>query len=259
MLKHLLYLLPLSASGVYAQEILDDQQDDIRRYTVEMIIFSYAESVSSGTEIFVPDPPPIEELTDGVAFGDETSELIVESEPAVEAAEPLEAIETVKIIEDDAVQYELEMLGEEEFGLVDIYGHLKRLDAYEPLVHFGWTQTTYPDQENEARPLSSFVTPPDGLEGELNLYLSRYLHLDVKLQLDAPAQINSANQPPGEFEITYPVRYRIEEDRIFRNGDLRYYDHPKFGVIAKITRVEETESGEEEFLGEAELLGFGSE
>ena len=42
--------------------------------------------------------------------------------------------------------------------------------------------------------------------------------------------------------VSYPVRYRIEEDRIFRNGELRYFDHPKFGVLAKITRVEEEES-----------------
>ena len=29
-----------------------------------------------------------------------------------------------------------------------------------------------------------------------------------------------------------------------KNGELRYFDHPKFGVLAKITRVEEPEAGE---------------
>ena len=37
------------------------------------------------------------------------------------------------------------------------------------------------------------------------------------------------------------VVYRIAEDRIMRNGDLRYFDHPKFGLIAKLTLVEEEE------------------
>jgi hypothetical protein len=254
--KLVLLLLPFLASGVAAQDALDDQQIDIRRYTVEVIIFSYAQSVSAGTEIFIPDAPPIEELLGEDAFDVETPQLILESKPTVEA---------IELVEEDEDQYELEMLDKDDFGLVEIYGHLKRLDAYKPLVHFGWTQPTYPDQENEARPLSSFVTPPEGLEGELNLYLSRYLHLDVKLQLDAPLENASVRQPPGEFEPfgmieeTYPVRYRIDEDRIFRNGELRYYDHPKFGVIAKITRVEEVDPDEEEFLGETELLGFGSE
>jgi hypothetical protein len=59
--------------------------------------------------------------------------------------------------------------------------------------------------------------------------------------------------------VTFPIRYRIEEDRIVRNGELRYFDHPKFGVLAKITRVEkqEPEEFEEEF--EEELLGFDGE
>lgn len=104
------------------------------------------------------------------------------------------------------------------------------------------------------------------------MYLSRYLHLAVKLQLDAPVEEDVNIAAPGaSFEydygnfsdepvVTYPVRYRIDEDRIFRNGELRYYDHPKFGVLAKITRVEEEDLDEQalfddEFLGESELLG----
>jgi hypothetical protein len=40
-----------------------------------------------------------------------------------------------------------------------------------------------------------------------------------------------------------------------KNGDIRYFDHPKFGVIAKITRVEETE---EEIIDDTEDLLPGS-
>jgi hypothetical protein len=50
--------------------------------------------------------------------------------------------------------------------------------------------------------------------------------------------------------------YRIQEDRIVRNGELRYYDHPKFGVIAKITRIEE-EAPEEELDTTGDLLPGG--
>ncbi len=49
-----------------------------------------------------------------------------------------------------------------------------------------------------------------------------------------------------------PIRYRIFEDRIVKNGDVRYFDHPKFGVIAKITRFEEPE--EEEFIDDTDDL-----
>jgi hypothetical protein len=38
-----------------------------------------------------------------------------------------------------------------------------------------------------------------------------------------------------------PVRYRISEVRIMKDGDIRYYDHPRFGVIAKLTEVPDEE------------------
>jgi len=241
-------LLPLMAAGAFAQETLEEEEQlDIRRYTVEMIIFSYAQSVSTGSEIFPPDLPPDVEIVDDFPFDDLGDMTSLESIPEI-VLEP-------EVSEDK--QYELSMLTEEDFGLLEVYEHLERLDAYEPLMHFGWTQPTYPDEEVEARPLSSFATPPNGLEGELTMYLSRYLHLAIKLQLDESFADEPVEDEPerttirssfddgyGYYDdspISYPVRYRIDEDRIFRNGELRYFDHPKFGVLAKITRVEEEE------------------
>ena len=43
---------------VLAQDVAttaEDETEEIKRYTVEVIIFSYAEDVGTGTEIFVPD------------------------------------------------------------------------------------------------------------------------------------------------------------------------------------------------------------
>jgi hypothetical protein len=249
-------LLPLLASGVLAQDVtLPEEQPDARRYTVEMIIFSYEQNVSVGSEVFVADePPPIDLGGDG--------DLIEEIEPIDTIAPNLE-----EMLEQYSRKFEIVMLPEDDFALLDVFDHLDRLDAYEPLMHFGWTQPMYPDEETEARPLGSFVTPPAGLDGDLSLYLSRYLHLAVNLQLDAPTpaatqdtrDLNSFGDSFSDYSdntaLVYPVRYRIEEDRIFRNGELRYYDHPKFGVLAKITRVEEGESEEIE----EELLGYDGE
>jgi len=255
-----LLLLAAIGSGAMAQEaLLEEEIPEIRRYTVEMIIFSYAQSVSSGSEIFVPDaPPPIDFMgnlgVDGVS--DDASPLSLPG--VIPDPEP----------EETTRKHELVMLAEEDFQLDDTYEHLRRLGAYKPLLHFGWTQPTYPEEDTESRPLSSFVTPPAGLEGELSLYLSRYLHLAVKLQLDAPTNDAVDDSPRrrdfgdsyadySEDPISFPVRYRIDEDRIFRNGELRYFDHPKFGVLAKISRVEEEteEELEEEFLEDGEMLG----
>ncbi len=54
----------------------------------------------------------------------------------------------------------------------------------------------------------------------------------------------------GEL-VSPPVYYRISEDRILRNGEVRYYDHPKFGLLAKVTRVEA-----EAPANPGELLGY---
>lgn len=261
MLKRFLLLLPLLTIDAGAQETIDEQTVEVRRYTVEMIIFSYAEGVSSGSELFVPDVPPEEELQALDEFGMETPDSLQSlpqgvAEPVIE--ETTEEVVNAAIDDsvDDEVPFELVMLAEEKFSLDNVYEHLDRLDAYKPLLHFGWTQPTYADRESDPRPLSFFVTPPDGLEGDLNLYLSRYLHLAINLQLDAPSTNAAFDSNRNEYVLDYPIRYRINEDRIFRNGELRYFDHPKFGVLAKITRVEETE---EEVLGETELLGYDGE
>lgn len=253
--KLALFLLPLLAIDTAAQQISDEQPADVRRYTVEMIIFAYADSVSAGSEIFVPDLPPEAEIQALDEFGAATPGAL-QSSPDI-APEPVveETIESA--IDDsfeDAIPFEIVMLPENEFSLDTVYEHLDRLDAYRPLLHFGWTQPTYPDRLSKPRPLSSFVTPPEGLAGELNLYLSRYLHLVVNLELDAPSTNATFDTYRNDYVLDYPVRYRINEDRIFRNGELRYFDHPRFGVLAKITRVEEDDEPDE-----TELLGYGPE
>jgi len=261
-------LLPMLTTGALAQDItVEEEQPVVRRYTVEMIIFSYEQSVSAGTEVFIPDEPPaIEPGLDG-----ELIEGLLQDEVANRSVpeDPIEEDSDLQDVLDDGERpYELVMLAEEDFALLDIFERLDNLDAYTPLMHFGWTQPTYPQEETEARPLSSFMTPPEGLDGDLILYLSRYLHLGINLQLQAPVDDEEAEDAlvidnfGNSFDtfgrsavVTYPTHYRIEEDRIFRNGELRYFDHPKFGVLAKITRVEEEEL--QEF--EEELLGFDGE
>ena len=69
--------------------------------------------------------------------------------------------------------------------------------------------------------------------------------------------INDMFGRTDEPDEPLPVYYRLEENRILKNGELRYYDHPKFGVLAKVTRVEVED--EDEDIGEGELLGYGSE
>jgi hypothetical protein len=264
-----------------------EEVPEIRRYTVELIVFSYLEDIFVGTEEFLPDEPPPEE------------ELLLDEDgnPVVESAEPVDAtaeLDEPEIedeeeeeeafywvigsdTEDDLVtgmttdaasgddepaKFELTLLTEEEYQLGDALRKFELLDAYETIMHVGWTQPTYPQEETPPIELQLLGETPDGLNGSITLYLSRYLHLVIDLALDAPVEVielqdedsffsyaDARQQYSGDFDASpQPVRYRIQENRIVRNGELRYFDHPKFGVLAKITRVEEPQEDEEESL-----------
>ncbi len=217
-------LLPVFA---LAQDETPEAAEPLRRYTVEVIIFTYEENVSVGSEVFVPDV--IEE--DLLVFDDIPDTSLQDEAPPAEVIEP-------DVIEMPPLEWVL--LEESELTMTESYGRLERLQAYEPAMHFGWTQPTYEEDLTTSIPLHAFGRPPAALDGSLKLYLSRFLHLVVDLQLDAGAE--------------QPTFYRINENRILRNGEVRYFDHPRFGVIAKVSRAEDVPDADL-----VELAGGGSQ
>ena len=253
------------ASLAGAQEVVDEtaaEEEPLRRYTVEIIVFSYAEDAYVGSEIFLPDePPPAEELEEEIPeFGDA---IAVSDEPVVE--EDVEEPPSWIIVPEYPVEpvgdeepnpFQLVLLTEEEHLLSDVVERFELLDAYETVAHFGWTQPTFPEEETPPIELQLLAEAPEGLAGTLTLYLSRYLHLVVDLTLDAPDEFSAEVVEEESFfsfgdsrptfgdpveELVMPVRFRIQEDRIVKNGELRYFDHPRFGVLAKVSRIEEPE------------------
>jgi hypothetical protein len=237
-LLHTLWLLWLPAA-LQAQEAPEAPADGTaRRYAVELIIFKYLEMESPGTEVFLPqriDPELIDNTGSVPEFGDTTA-------AAAAAADPLPK------------EFQYRMLRDDELALKDTERMLSRLQAYRPLMHFGWVQEAVPDAAAPALALERFGTPPAGLEGTVSLSLSRFLHLGVDLALAAdpsrrpPAAAipeSTGARPDGRpvddgNAVRYaPLRYEISETRIMKSGETRYYDHPHFGVIARVTRIDD--------------------
>ncbi len=249
-------------------ELLEEEAPEIRRYTVELIVFSYAENVSVGSEVFLPEiieivePDPL--LVDG-PYSEVEGDVADDSVPTFT---DLTGIETTEGEEEaEETLFEMILLAEEDLTMIDTLDRLDRLEAYEPLLHIGWTQTALPEEETPVLDIREFGEPPEDLSGTLTLYLSRYLHLVVDLELNAPVFDDGSNltdtnadgvvanfgdergQYPDEYRrenflqepLYAPLRFHINENRLFRNGETRYYDHPKFGVIAKVLRFEEVE------------------
>ena len=262
-------LLPALAAG---QAETESEDTELREFTVEVILFRYADSVPSGTEVFVadalPEPEVIEDeslplFDDEVpAFGDaaaadEPIPLDADGNPV-----PLDE-DGNPIVEDEPLppRANYVLLIDDELTLGTTWDRLERLGAYEPFAHFGWSQQLRPYDDPIAIGIADLMPPEPGFDGTFTLYLSRFLHLIVDLAQNAnPESVAFVDDslsgygddrylepiPYESYALTGPTFYRISEDRIFKSGDLRYFDHPKFGVLAKIERVEKPEVDEEE-------------
>ena len=261
----------------WSQAVLEteppEEEEEIRRYTVEMIVFEYAASAVSGNEIFEPDElPEIEDLfaMPPAYYGDPGTNVNADLPVAIDEAEiddenALELLlpeepEEEQILEElpsHILHTQLKVLDPEEHAMQDIYEKLIELDAYKPIMRAAWTQATFEKDQTLPIRLRRVGNAPLRLDGNLTLYLSRYLHLVVDLTIESEQaqsggrdndgvryygdRRSSRNYGYGYEQETPTIKYNISEDRIFRNGELRYYDHPRFGVLARVTRYEEEE------------------
>jgi hypothetical protein len=240
-----------------AQQDIAPPGDDIPRYTVELIVFTYGTVDSSSSEIFVPDKPKLVPGADDFAeadsppdaFGDIPGEASGSTGP--EGADRADGLREIPARE----HIELQLLEPDAYTMDEIYRKLDSLDAYDPIMRTAWTQTTPAKEVSPAVHLRALGSPPLGLDGSVTLYLGRYLHLVVDLALDADPDRQAMtatdrlvaygdgrvrnDDATAEFDgmLRLPVRYRIVEDRIMKTGDIRYFDHPRFGVVAKVTKA----------------------
>ena len=255
---------------------LDAEAEEVRRYSVEVIVFEYLDSAGS-SELFKPEEITIPDagmdgngtgvsenrpgnLSPGVDLADSDAPLSAESsddatEPGMSddlrAAMLLEPIEKVPTLEEAG----FEILDPGSYQLNDIYNRLTRLDAYRPLMRGAWIQPALEQNQSIPLKLRRIGNPPLRLDGTITLYLSRFLHLVVDLSLEEKGPVrpmggnrrieyagdNRVNARIGadSLFVTPSIFYRIQEDGILRSGELRYYDHPKFGVLAQVSRIEE--------------------
>lgn len=241
-------------------------EEELRRYTVELIVFSYGDSVSTGTEVFAPEPveeppgpvePVLEPLATAAFDPDVDEEPIEEDIPEFgDFVEEYLSEELVEIVAGDSI--DLKVLMPEELTMTAVHDKLVLLDAYQPVMWAGWRQATLAEEETPQIKLRRLGNIGLEFDGVFKLYLSRFLHLVVDITMDEePApELGSTTgffgrRYPGDFGDDYAgiaadpvVRYRIFEDRIVKNGDIRYFDHPKFGLVVKISRYEKSEEEE---------------
>lgn len=267
-----LVALPVAAQSVPEGEpTVEEVVEDVRYYSVEVIIFEYASNVSAGNEVFdpvMPEEPEMQGLDSELdlentipVYGDTPASVeddAIEFGDFIEVEEEITELTTIPSLSN----IEFRLLTEEELTMSEIHERLLTLDAYIPVLWAGWVQSTHDADMTPSIRLRSLGMPPLHIDGTLTLYLRNYLHLAVDLtreqhiavfepvyRMEKPAR----NDRSGfDDDLGYnaadsqTIIYHIQEDRLFNSGQLRYYDHPKFGVLARVNRVEIADPNEEE-------------
>jgi hypothetical protein len=103
---------------------------------------------------------------------------------------------------------------------------LERDGHYRILAHAHWMQTLDPAGKAAVKPVRIVSARPDELEGTVQFYMSRYLHLDVNLLFRDEEAMKSG------------VVYRIGEQRRVKSQETQYFDHPRFGVLVRVMPAE---------------------
>lgn len=99
---------------------------------------------------------------------------------------------------------------------------LSKNSAYQPMLHSAWLQSV--DENSPGSPVH--IQSADGkINGYVQLHRGRTLQLIVDVEFS----------PGPSDEAAESFIYRINEKRQFQLNDVNYLDHPKFGVITKIT------------------------
>ena len=123
-----------------------------------------------------------------------------------------------------------------ELRLHDTWGALRRSSRYRPLLHVGWRLPGIArDAARWAHIGPRLGGGRDGtlVRGAARVSLARYLHLELDLLYDRPR--GESHETLGD---AVPTRFRLRSSRRMRSNELHYIDHPLFGVLVLITRVE---------------------
>jgi hypothetical protein len=107
-------------------------------------------------------------------------------------------------------------------SLGDAYAALSKDPVYTPVMHVAWLQTV---AEGASGSPVHIQSAEGGLNGFVHIQRGQTLQLVVDLEY-TPAQINNE-----------ALVYRLNENRRIKLNEVHYLDHPKFGVVAKVSQL----------------------
>lgn len=237
-------------------------------FQVEVVVFEYTRPMTDGEAWYGNPGLPRHEHSIGLVEGIRPGQV----QENIEETEPDEATTA-----DVRVPYQV--LGAERRNLEGVYRVLKLSSDYRPLFHTSWQQpgrsaeqaryvhfsgvrdedkavaiadTDDPEGQGDieaAKPgqIQSHESPEIAFDAMLRLRSSRFLHLDVDaayFPTDPTVLLAGADARDDLVAYQFADYVRLQESRRIRLKELHYFDHPLFGIIVQVTRIEkEDEEG----------------
>lgn len=206
-----------------------------RRYLVEVIIFNNLGAISSGGELW-------------------HRESLINFEPGMYTTTPADSDATTPPgntnpeisagetpVDENPVQYT-------EFKHLE--PHLLKLSsdpAYEVVTHVAWTQPLYGRRESIRVPVTwlppkpvvpgqlyTSIKPP--VTGSIQVFENRLLFVDIDISNEFP--VEAPDFSTGSLLARPPGIYRLQEKRRVKLNEIHYFDHPFFGALVRVSRVE---------------------
>lgn len=248
-----LWLVIAASAGAQSRAPLLAPAPPDPRYQVELIVFAHRDGLIDSDEDFLaePEPPRIPPVRLR-SFDDhallrahlravrdpETGELIDPETDLPVGETPPDDEASLALIELAPVR---RVWNPEQHTLAGEWRSLNNRAAYATIAHVAWTQPIPQDELLDAIAIDH-ARNADGLRvrGSARVSRSRFVHLHLDLELltgEQPRPVLAPAAGRGDAVVGKVPRYRLVEQRRMRPGELHYFDHPGFGVIAKITRV----------------------
>jgi hypothetical protein len=231
----------------------------VERYEVELIIFRHVDQsrstpeIPAASSIFRPSPLNLTIADIPAPFPDNPAEPVgmPGNTPGKQRHQPPI---TFYLLELDPTYPDFVPMRDEMRTLSQIYARLDTIDAYQPISHVGWIQPAR-DTDNAkpyrftlpaAEPSTGATMSETGVTGTITLYKGRFLHLEVDLTLEVDKPADQTWSFLGAGTKDSPDMYKLTESRRIQGTATHYFDHPQFGVIARIQQVKtKVAAGEE--------------
>jgi hypothetical protein len=115
---------------------------------------------------------------------------------------------------------------------------LKLSSGYRPVHHVAWQQP----ELTKSRAIKVHIKNPEAkINGTVNLRGGHLLHLDLDISyfIDLFTEsVTSFTEEDSEEVVMSGTYAQMKETRRIKLNELHYFDHPLFGVLMRVTRIE---------------------